>query len=126
MRRVGPHQVVDDGEQPLRVLVHPTQARLERGRVALRCLLEQHLAVADDVVQRRAQLVSQVGERCSIHAHDVAPGPSNAWILDRSRARSTGLVSKSSQPAARALSRSPAIACAVRAMTGMRCVAVRP
>src|SRR6185369_749646 len=40
-------------------------------------------------------------------------------IFSRSRARSTGLVSKSSQPASSAFSRSPLSACAESAMIGI-------
>src|SRR5262249_3031037 len=57
-------------------------------------------------------------------AHDdPCSGGTSARILPMSRSSSTGLVSKSSQPAASAFSRSPAIAFAVSAITGMRLVA---
>src|SRR5262245_51439671 len=50
--------------------------------------------------------------------HDALPAGASARILPSSRDSSTGLVSKSSQPAASAFSLSPDIAFAVRAMTG--------
>src|SRR4029079_7143665 len=87
------------------------------GLVAGRQFLQQHLGVADDVVQRSAQLVAELRGR--IDAHAPPARPSRASILSSSRGRSTGLVSKSSQPAARAFSRSPDIAWAVSAMTGI-------
>ncbi len=77
----------------------------EFGRVAIRHVLEQHLAVPDDVVERSPQLVPQMGQPARSMVTGQPPVPP-ALILDRSRANSTGLVSKSSQPAARALSRS--------------------
>src|SRR5271165_3490791 len=50
--------------------------------------------------------------------------PESSWsIFCMSRSKSTGLVSKSSQPAARALSREPDMACAVSAIMGMALVA---
>src|SRR5690606_33552021 len=65
----------------------------------------------------------QVGHRGGAEfVHAVSP-PASASILPTRRAMSTGLVSKSSQPAARHLSRSAAIACAVSAITGMAAVA---
>src|SRR5438552_2607360 len=84
-------------------------------------LLEQQLGVADDVVQRRTQLVAKLSGR--VDAHEPAARPSRASIFWTRRAKSTGLVSKSSQPAASALSRSPDIACAVSAITGIARVA---
>ena len=47
------------------------------------------------------------------------PPGASAWILASRRGSSTGLVSKSSQPAASAFSLSPVIALAVSAITGM-------
>ena len=93
MRRIGSHQIIDDVQQLLGVLMYAAKSWLKRGRIALRGVLEQHFAVTDDVVERRAQLVPQVSECRSIHAHNLAAEPSNAWILDSSRGRSTGLVS---------------------------------
>src|SRR3984893_5332327 len=51
--------------------------------------------------------------------HDTRPFPTSAWIFSIKRAISTGLVSNSSQPAASASSRSPVMAWAVSAMTGI-------
>src|SRR5262249_36901930 len=89
----------------------------ELGLTAVCQLLEQELGVADDVVQRRAQLMPKLRGRVDAHVPPVRP--SSASIFSTSRAKSTGLVSKSSQPAPRAFSRSPDIACAVSAITGM-------
>ena len=77
---------------------------------ALTRLLEQHLAVADDVVQRGVQLVAQAAEGGPVGGHGELVLASRASIFARSRSSSMGLVSKSSQPAASAFSRSPAIA----------------
>src|SRR5262245_11366674 len=69
--------------------------------------------------------ISGVGEHsaAALAFHDALPAGASARILPSSRDSSTGLVSKSSQPAASAFSLSPDIALAVRAMTGMRWVA---
>ena len=63
-----------------------------RASRALACVLEQHLAVADDVVERRAQLVAEMGERGAIGLTSGFLARS-ASILPRSRGSSTGLVS---------------------------------
>src|SRR2546428_8335795 len=85
-------------------------------------LLNQHFAITDDVIERRPQLVLEI-ERglcframfvpvCGIRprsegAHDAAFFCRSVSILLSSRAISTGLVSKSSQPASMHFSRSP-------------------
>src|SRR4029077_4214042 len=65
-----------------------------------------------DYEQRRVAIV-----------HDALPAGARARILPSSRGSSTGLGSKSSQPAAIAFSLSPLRAFAVRATTGMCLVA---
>ena len=50
------------GEEPARVAVQAPQRVGQIRRGAVLHLLEQHLAVADDVAERRAQLVARVGE----------------------------------------------------------------
>ncbi len=110
--------LVQQGQELARVPAQGGEAGGQIGLVAGLQLLEQHLGVTDDVVQRRAQLVPEL--RGGVDAHAPPGRPSSASIFSSSRARSTGLVSKSSQPAATAFSRSPDIACAVSAITGMR------
>ena len=87
----------------------------------------QHLAIADDMVYRRAQVVPDTGNlpasifgpvTCSRCCHAPEFFPSRASIFSRRRGKSTGLVSYSSQPASMAFSRSPETACAVRAKWG--------
>ena len=88
-----------------------------------RRVLEQHLAVADDVVERRAQLVPQVRERCRsvfTACHRVRGAPRSS--RGAGRARSAWCRSRRSPPPS-AFSRSPAMACAVSAMTGIARVA---
>src|SRR2546428_5466722 len=100
-------------------------------------LFNQHLAIADDVVERSAQHVLKIGGRLdfgailylilarrgdrrrSLAAHGDACFCKSVSILPSSREISTGLVSKSSQPAAIHFSRSPLMACAVSAITGI-------
>src|SRR5207237_6612797 len=108
---------VQQRQELARVGAERSDLRGQVGFAAVLKLLEAQLGVADDVVQRRAQLVAKL---CGgIDAHAPAARPSSASIFSISRARSTGLVSKSSQPAAMAFSRSPDMACAVTAVTGM-------
>ena len=109
--------LVQQGQELARVGAQGGEAGGQLGLVAGRELLEQHLGVADDVVQRRAQLVAEL--RGGVDAHAPPLRPSRASIFSSSRARSTGLVSKSSQPAPCAFSRSPDMAWAVSAMTGI-------
>ena len=100
-------------------------------------LFNEHLAITDDVIERSTQLVLKVGgrhgfltllymiiarrgdRRRSLAAHGDACFCKSVSILASSREISTGLVSKSSQPAAIHFSRSPAMACAVSAITGI-------
>src|SRR5215470_6832069 len=119
--RLPPRQHLVQGRQQLaRVGPKRGQPGRELRLAAVRELLEQELGVADDVVERRAQLVPELRGR--IDAHAPPARPSSASIFSTSRVKSTGLVSKSSQPAPMAFSRSPDIACAVSAITGIRCV----
>src|SRR5262249_58719798 len=87
-------------------------------RAVGRRILQQELRVADDVIERGTQLVTQVGERARLGGHGPALPLRSTSIFPSSRSRSTGFVSKSSQPAAIAFSRAPDLACAVRAITG--------
>src|SRR5207302_3409956 len=80
-------------------------------------VFEDQLGIADDAVDLVEQLVAQDPD-LRARAHDGPPGRSAA-IFSRSRGRSTGLVSKSSQPASKARTRSPAMAWAVSAGPGL-------
>ena len=75
--------------------IAPRRQRALQRRATFRRLrvLEQHLAIADDQVERRAQFVAKFGHglRCRQSVH--SPGPSRAWIFPRRRSSSTGLVS---------------------------------
>src|SRR6185369_2118547 len=123
--RVAPGEhLVQQGQELARIAVERRESRGQVGLVAVLQLVQEQLGVADDVVQRRAQLVAQL--RGGVDAHAPAARPSSASIFSSSRARSTGLVSKSSQPAAIAFSRSPDIACAVSAITGIARVSGAP
>ena len=66
---------------------------------------------------------STTSSAASLSLTSALPAGASARILPSSRGSSTGLVSKSSQPAASAFSLSPLMAFAVRAMIGMRLVA---
>src|SRR5204862_6328645 len=91
------------------VLVQLAQPGLEPNVTTVGAALEQHLAVADDVVERRVQLAPQMTQRCAVGRHTRCPCLSNVSIISSSRGRSIGLVSKSSHPAASAFSRSPGV-----------------
>src|SRR5207237_4001104 len=93
-----------------------SEPRGQVGFAAVLKFLEEQLGVADDVVQRRAQLVTKL--RGGIDAHAPAARPSSASIFSISRARSTGLVSKSAQPGAMGFSRSPDMAGAGSGVAG--------
>src|SRR5437773_2931126 len=100
-------------------------------------LFNEHLAITDDVVERSAQLVLKIGGRLffrailyliiakrrdrrrPLAAHGDACFCKSVLILPSSREISTGLVSKSSQPTAIHFSRSPLMAWAVSAITGI-------
>src|SRR5207244_1137749 len=132
----GVEDVVDQGQERLARGVDLAEVIHEGllGTTPLR-VLEQHLAVAEDGVDGRAQLVAHVGEQralrpdvgrllrsgepAPVRVHGAVFFSSRAWIFASRRGRSTGFVSYSSAPASRAFSRSPDMAWAVRAMTGM-------
>src|SRR6266545_6407572 len=82
-------------------------------------VLEQELRVPDDVIQRGAELVAEMSEGAGPRGHGPALPLRRPSIFASRRSRSTGLVSKSSQPAPMAFSRSPDMAWAVSAITGM-------
>src|SRR5262245_44411506 len=116
--RLSPRQrLVQQGQEVTGVGPELGELRGQLGLATVGELFEEQLGVADDVIQRRAKLVPQLRRR--VDAHALAARPSSASIFSTSRAKSTGLVSKSSQPAPMAFSRSPAMACAVSAITGM-------
>ena len=90
--RVTPRQhLVQPGQELARVRPERGEAGGQVGLVPGLELLEQHLGVADDVVQRRAQLVAKL--RGGIDAHAPPVRPSSASIFSSRRTRSTGLVS---------------------------------
>src|SRR5262249_59421440 len=110
-------RLVEQGQELAGVGPELGEPRGQLGLAAVGELFEEQLGVADDVIQRRAELVAKLRRR--VDAHAPAARPSSASIFSTSRAKSTGLVSKSSQPAPMAFSRSPAMACAANALTGM-------
>ncbi len=96
---------VDQLEQALGGAVDPLQVRLVGVVAGVGRLLHQQLAVADDLVDRRAQVVAQVrkrgarlgGRRGGHRARRVRRPQAGGWmnrsIFGSSRARSIGLVS---------------------------------
>src|SRR6476646_5519166 len=83
---------------------------------------EVRIALALEPARERIAVVLVVvddEQRCDGRIHAAVPFGARARIFSSRRGISTGLVSKSSQPAAMALSRSPVIALAVSAITGM-------
>src|SRR5215813_12400013 len=110
-------RLVQQGQELAGVGPELGEPRGQLGLAAVSELFEEQLGVADDVIQRRAELVAKLRRRVDTHA--PAARPSSASIFSTSRPKSTGLVSKSSQPAPMAFSRSPAMAWAVSAITGM-------
>ena len=74
--------------------MQPAQGLCQHLVAAVLDLLQEHLAVADDVAQRRPQLMAGMSEDGEIAvAHAEACRPSSASIFPRSRASSMGLVS---------------------------------
>ena len=63
----------------------------ERGRASVGGILQQHLGVADDVVQRRAQLMTKL--RGGIDGHAPGVRPEQRLDLPEQAGSSTGLVS---------------------------------
>ena len=87
-------QRVQAREHLARFRVQRAQRRLDGRAPRVLDFLEQHLAVADDVPERRAQLVPRVGEGGQILlVHSEAFGPRNPSIFPKSLASSIGLVS---------------------------------
>src|SRR4029077_10254959 len=93
-----------------RMFVQFAQPGLEGQITPLRGALKQHLAVTNDVIQRRVQLVPQMIQGGAIGGHAPGPRLSKVSIFPSSRGKSIGLMSKSSQPTDRAFSWSPGVA----------------
>ncbi len=105
---VGVESAVGVGaEDALHGTHHLLAGRDDVGQVRVASLLEEQFGVADDVVDLIQEFVAQPAGGVRV-GHE--PPPRRASILSTSRGRSTGFVSKSSQPAASAFSRSPAMA----------------
>ncbi len=86
----------------------------EIGNIGAASVLDQHLAVADDVIYRRSEVMPQLGDsiRGTVWLRFQADGflSSWAWIFSIKRAKSIGFVSYSSHPASKHFSRSPGMA----------------
>src|SRR5205807_10053863 len=104
-----PEDLIDEQHQLLRILVQFTQPGLHSRDASFAGALQQHLAVTDDVVQRRVQLMPQMIQCRAIGGHAAGPWLSRLSIFPNSRGSSIGLVSKSSHPTASALARSLAM-----------------
>src|SRR5262249_26525023 len=110
-------RLVQQGQKLAGVGPELGEPRGQLGLASVGELFEEQLGVADDVIQRRAELVPKLRPR--VDAHAPAARPSSASIFSTSRAKSTGLVSKASHPAPMAFPATAAMACAVSAITGM-------
>ena len=111
---VGHHDVEENEVKPLRL------EEIECFTPVGRCR-QIGVALARQASCKRVAIVVVViddEQGRTIGAHEPALSPSSL-IFARRRGNSTGFVSKSSQPADSAFSRSPAMACAVRAITGI-------
>ena len=89
-------ELVDASHQLARVAMDAEQRLGQVGRRRVVHFLQQHLAVPDDVVQWRPELVARVGQhgRGSVgDAHAGGLPPSSASILPSRRVSSIGLVS---------------------------------
>ena len=67
--------LLHDGQHGAALAADLLQRRHQLARVAR--VLEQHLAVAEHVVERRAELVAEVGQAGRIEGHKHAPPPPN-------------------------------------------------
>ena len=86
-------------------------------------LLQEDFDIAEDVIDGVPKIVTRPGEVCHSLDHTVRDLDNKALIFSKRRGSSTGLVSKSSQPASFAFCSSLDIAWAVSAMMGTWAVA---
>src|SRR6266513_3568912 len=130
-------KIVDHNQHPFACGMNAVKVGNEDFQPLILRLFNKHFAITNDVIEWSAQLVSKVGgklnfpamlvvtiarrgdRRRAVAAHCGVLFCKSISILPSSREISTGLVSKSSQPASMHFSRSPVMARAVSAITGI-------